>query len=197
MDATFPQILCFLFHFSSIWFLLEGDNSIWWGKNNSDWTNMRCGEGVAKMQSLKCADANVWGASICMNRKNYICLEGRFRDYSSSTVVWGFSQIPLLRDHDIMTKLHKLKLDEMMHSCVSWRYRVGISIHILLLGRENITHFKKRANKKKCKEENYNENEMFDWTRHIERFIYNYFVADSPHIMHTNNMRLRLPWWLY
>lgn len=84
------------------------------------------------MQSLKCADVNVWGATICMDRKNYICLEGRFRDYFSSTVVWGFSQIPLLGDHDIMTKLYKLKLDEMMHSCVSWRYTVRIFINISL-----------------------------------------------------------------
>lgn len=92
---------------------------------------MRCRSGKnakSKMCRYKCVRSHN-----LHEQENYICLEGGFRDYSSSTVVWGFSQIPLLGDHDIMTKLYKLKLDEMMHSCVSWRHTMGIFINVSLL----------------------------------------------------------------
>lgn len=96
MDATFPQILCFLFHFSSIWFLLESDNSIQWGKNNSDWTNMRCRSGKnakSKMCRCKCVRShNLHG-----QKKLYLSggkIQGLFFFYCglglfTNSITWG------------------------------------------------------------------------------------------------------------
>lgn len=87
------------------------------------------------MRSLKCVDGNVCVSTRCMNRStqlDYICMQGGFRDNSSTTVVLGFSEI-LLRN---MTKLHKLNLGEMMLSYMKQRNNLGINVYISLLTQE-------------------------------------------------------------
>lgn len=87
------------------------------------------------MRSLKCVDGNVCVSTMCMNRSrqlDYICMQGGFRDNSSTTVVLGFSEI-LLRN---MTKLHRLNLGEMMLSYMKQRNNLGINVYISLLTQE-------------------------------------------------------------